>query len=151
MALSSVGPEIAVSIDGLDELEKNLLALPEDLAKKALGAAARKAMRGMQQRIQQSAPVKTGRLKKGIQVRSKFIGDGVRGGTIIVSIGLQLKPKEQSVFYGKFVELGTVRIKTPHPFMKPEFDASAASTIQTFANELGDAIERVARKAKPKL
>lgn len=149
--MAGTAAPISVQIEGLQELERNLLALPEDLAKKALGAAARTSMRFLQRRIQGSAPVKTGQLKRGIQVRSKFISDGVKGGTIVVSIGLQLKPKEKSAFYGKFVELGTVHIKTPHPFMKPEFDAWAGAVLKMFGKELGAAIEKTARKAKSKL
>lgn len=149
--MAGTAPAVSVQIEGLEELEDNLLVLPEDLAKRALGNAGRTAMKFLQRRIAGSAPVKTGRLERGIQVRSKFISEGALGGTIIVSIGLQLKPKEKSAFYGKFVELGTVRIKTPHPFMKPEFDAWGQEIIKLFAQELGTAIETTARRAKIKL
>lgn len=148
--MAGTAAPVNIQIEGLQELERNLLALPEDLAKRALGVAARSSMRFLQRRIQSAAPVKTGQLKRGIQIRSRFISDGVKGGTIIVSIGLQLKPKEQSAFYGKFVELGTVRIKTPHPFMKPEFDAWAGAVIRMFSKDLGIAIEKTARRARAK-
>jgi HK97 gp10 family phage protein len=143
----SVGEFLTVNVDGLAELEANLRALPEDLAKKALGMAARKAMRLLQRRIANSAPMRTGQLKRGVRIRSAFTGDGVRGGTINVSIGVVLKPKEESAFYGKFLELGTVKMNK-HPFMKPEFDAGAPEVIRQFAVELDAAIERVARKAR---
>lgn len=149
--MAGTAAAVTVQIDGLKELEQNLLALPEDLAKRALGRAARTSMQFLRRRIQGSAPVKTGRLERGIQVRSKFISEGVKGGTIVVSVGLQLRPKEQSAFYGKFVELGTVRITTPHPFMKPEFDAWGEAIIKMFGQDLGAAIEVTARRAKVKL
>jgi HK97 gp10 family phage protein len=140
----------------LAELEENLLKLPEELAQKALGRIARKAMRGMQQKIQDAEPVKTGQLRRGIKMRSKFIGAGVEGGQIVVSIGLQRKPKDGTAFYGRFLEFGTSRksggprIAARH-YMENAFNASAQEVLKDFAKELGDAIEQVARKAKVKL
>lgn len=149
--MAGVGEFIAVKVEGLEELEKNLLALPEDLAKRALGIAARRAMEFLRRRIAASAPVLTGKLQRGIKMRSKFIGDGVRGGTIVVSIGLQLSPKEESAFYGRFIELGTIKLKNPTPFFKPTFDAGAPEVLDHFGKELEKAIEQVARRAKIKL
>jgi len=148
--MSGVGSFIDVKIDGLQELETNLLKLPEDLAKLGLGRAARKAMALLQLAIAFQAPVLTGKLRRGIKMRSKFIGDGVQGGTIVVSIGLQLSPKEDSAFYGRFLEFGTVKMPAK-PFMKPEFDAHAQEVLANFGKELGEEIEKVARRAKVKL
>lgn len=148
--MAGVGPFIDVKVEGLVELEQNLLKLPEDLAKRALGIAARRAMEFLRKRIAASAPVLTGRLQKGIKMRSKFVGDGVHGGTIIVSIGLQLSPKEASAFYGRFLEFGTIKMKA-EPFMKPTFDAGAPEVLEHFGKELEKAIEAVARRAKAKL
>ena len=148
--MAGVGSFIDVNIDGLKELEENLLKLPEDLAKLGLGRAARKAMTLLELAIAFHAPKLTGKLKRGIKMRSKFIGDGVQGGTIVVSIGLQLSPKEDSVFYGRFLEFGTVKMPA-QPFMKPEFDAHAQEVLANFGKELGEEIEKVARRAKVKL
>lgn len=148
--MAGVGEFINVDIQGLQELEQNLLKLPEDLAKRGLGRAARDAMFLLKLAIQFAAPERTGRLKRGIQMRSKFIGDGVAGGTIIVTIGLQLSPKEESAFYGRFLEFGTVKMPA-RGFMKPEFDAHAQEVLANFGKELGEEIEKVARRAKVKL
>lgn len=148
--MAGVGEFITVDIQGLQELETNLLKLPEDLARRGLGRAARDAMKLLQLAIAFNAPKLTGKLQRGIQMRSKFIGDGVQGGTIVVSIGLRLSPKEESVFYGKFLEFGTVKMPAK-PFMKPEFDAHAQEVLANFGKELGEEIEKVARRAKVKL
>lgn len=148
--MAGVGQFIEVNIDGLKELETNLLKLPEDLAKRGLGRAARDAMKLLQLAIAFNAPKLTGTLQRGIQMRSKFIGDGVQGGTIVVSIGLKLSPKEESAFYGRFLEFGTVKMPA-RAFMKPEFDAHAQEVLANFGKELGEEIEKVARRAKVKL
>jgi len=156
--MAGVGPFIEVKVEGLAELEQNLLKLPEDLAKRALGIAARRAMESLRRKIAAAAPILkdadsrrvAGQLQRGIKMRSKFIGDGVKGGTIVVTIGLQLSPKESTAFYGRFIELGTIKMQD-HKFMKPAFDAGATEVLNQFGKELEKAIEQVARRAARKL
>lgn len=154
----SVGDFIEVEVEGLKELEDNLSQLPEDLAKKVLRAAARKAMQSMRDRVaantpRGSAPLKKGRtvrLAEGILMSATLRSDGVKGASILVRVGLRVRPKEQSVFYGRFLEFGTAKMAA-RPFMRPAFDTEKENVLRAFAIELEKGIETVARKAKVKL
>lgn len=142
-----VGNEIKVEVTGLEELERNLRALPERLAQRTLASAGRKGIRPIQDAAQTAAPHRTGKLELGIVSRLKVKSDGVSGATVVVKLGLKTGSRDKksaSVFYGRFIEKGTKFIK-PHPFMEPSFKNWAVASIKEFAVELERGIERAAK------
>lgn len=156
----SVGEFINVEVEGLKELEENLNKLSEDLAAKVLRAAARKAMRKMQDRVRANAPRgkrplqkgRTIRLAEGILMSASFKSEGVRGGSVLVRVGLRTKPKDKSVWYGRLVEFGVPARHIPaRPFMRSAFDTEKENVLKEFADELAAGIERVARRARSKV
>ena len=145
-----VGNEITVEITGLRDLERALGSLPEKLAQKTLVSAAKKGIAPIQDAAETGAPYRTGKLERGIVIKSKIKGEGVAGATVVVTLGLKTgsrDPKSPSVFYGRFLETGTKFIK-PQPFMKPAFNSWAVAAISLTAQEIKKGVEEAARSAR---
>lgn len=155
-----------VEVKGLAELERRLNELPEKLAKGALRTASRKAGKILQKHAQQnvrSSFVKhTGTLERGIIVATSVKPDGVKGASIIALIGLRIKPKDISAFYGKFLEFGWIagaKVRAAiarrrgkergghkvlaRPFLAPAFEAEKRNMLNQFEEELSKAIDKV--------
>lgn len=161
----AVGEFITVEVEGLAELEANLNLLAENVAKQVLKKAATAAMVPLQNRIIANAPVgtetlprafrrggtlRTIRLREGILMNVTIKSDGVRGATVRVRIGLRKDIKFEGrsiVFYGKFIEFGTVHMPAKR-FFRNAFDVEKEYVIQRLADELEQGIEAVAVKAR---
>lgn len=145
-----------VKVHGLEELERELNALPEKFAKTALRTASRKAGQLVQREAMARAPKsglpiprggkdsrwRTVPLSKGIRVTTRVKGEGVRGGTIETHIGIIGR-----VFYGRFLEFGT-KFMSKRPFLGPAFEALRGTILDTFKLELRKAIGRIKVKNK---
>lgn len=147
----SVGEFVSVNVRGLDQLEKNLLQLEEDIARRTLTRAAREAMDIYKEAAITNAPVRTGRLFQNILMGSSTRSDGVRGASVYVRVGLRTKPRERSVFYGKFIEFGWVSRGGRHiparPWARPAFDQTKTQVLHRFGVILGEEIENAAKRA----
>jgi HK97 gp10 family phage protein len=100
---------MGVKLDGmqnlLDEIARLNKSIEGDLKEKALSSGAE----FLQEKIKEQAPVRTGRLKRGItfsdiQDDSVFVG-----------------PSFKDAFYGYFLEFGTSK-SAAKPFLQPAFD-----------------------------
>ena len=174
------------TIDGMRELEEQLKALPQGVAKRASMNAMRRASAKMKSAIEERAPVgRTGNLRNSVKIKarsqsragfSEFSGvlqsggsyrdaqqalraarrsdDGTKGARITVEVGVYAP-------HAHLVEFGTVDrfhkgsgksvgAMPMNPFMRPAFDAAAASCALAIQTELKAEIERIAKRG-PKI
>lgn len=148
-----------IKVTGAKDIERALLMLSRNEARKIGRAALRKAAKPIVDAARANVPIKTGELRKGISVKV----DRVRGNDAIQQAVIKVRPgpyraskseRAENTYqvgsrrdvYGAFVEFGTS--DTPaHPFMRPAWDAEGgAAAIERVGKELGAGLERVAAK-----
>lgn len=139
---------ITIKMEGFKELEDALRKLPQEIAGKVMREALKRASRPMADEAKRRAPRSSdpgpqGHMADSIDVRTMRV---TPDGSYDVETHLWIGP-DRDHFYGLFSEFGTVR-QSARPFMRPAFDGLAEETIKQFGNELGDSIERAARRLK---
>ncbi|EKS4344848.1 HK97 gp10 family phage protein [Clostridium botulinum] len=119
----------SMELNGLDELIRKV----QDMGKAGVrveNAALKKAGELIVEEAKNNVPVKTEKLKKGLKV------SGVRkkGGNKFVLAGIQ-KGDNSKIFYGKFLEFGTSRMKA-QPFMGPAYESKKEEAKEIIKDEL---------------
>lgn len=117
-----------ITVQGLEEAKAKMKALGyavDGVVDEAIKTAAEP----MRQAVADKAPVKSGRLAAGIKLERHDKGEW------------RIGPDK---YYGYFQELGTVH-HSPHPFVRPGFEAERRSTRERFADFIRRVIEGVAR------
>ena len=153
-------------VEGLKELEKQLLELGAIGAKKALRASMMKSTKPILDRMKQTVPDKSGQLKK--TIKRKFTAGKYAAGQLDVG------PMGKKSFYARFVEYGTAPHKIgkganrvghrgkiqnkgggamhpgskAKPFIRPAWEAGQGALVDVFKAELNKSIAKVASKAK---
>jgi HK97 gp10 family phage protein len=153
-----------IRIEGLQQLERNLNALPEQMAKRVLAKAAKAAGALLKAaaiaKARENFTARTGRLFRGIRHRFHIKGQDLRGAVVYYTVGLTTRGKE-SPFYGRFLEQGWRAIGrgkkqrsllrrgkiagnriAARPFFKPAFEEAAPKALEKF---LAVAREEVAK------
>jgi HK97 gp10 family phage protein len=96
---------VTVKIEGLEELERNMNRLAEDLAKKHAVEAVRAGNQVLKQAITASARAhfqpRSGKLFENIRTSVRIKGRGVKGAVVKAFVFLK-----SDAFYGRFWELG---------------------------------------------
>ncbi|KKM50095.1 hypothetical protein LCGC14_1556340 [marine sediment metagenome] len=142
-------------VTGLRELDRALAKFPAKLARKVFRKAGSKAAEPIRKaaraRVRSQFQEQTGKLARGIKKQIKIKSLGARGTRLRVKVGLspvgsKVKTSE-SVFYGRFLEKGTINI-TADPFIEPAFDARAGEALRIFQSELRKGIDSAAREAR---
>lgn len=144
--------DVQIKITGLAELDRALERFPQELQRKALADAWRKAGRIMAADAKDRAPVRVA-TEGGF---GKASGKSIRApGFLKSSIRLVVKNVNgiptafigwgKAAFYGAFQEFGTSR-QAAKPFMRPAFDSSVQEVIREFAFQLRLGVERTAKK-----
>lgn len=149
----------SITVQGLDELDKKLEELGNDLAGKALFSAAMYALTPMVKDAKAFAAkakephemyypngtkveVQPGLLKTAIKKRrlpkSEHKGEFAQGAVVGIYIG---KGTKQKVYprYWHFIERGTVK-QPATPFIRPAFDRNISLTVTRFAEKLSERI-----------
>lgn len=157
MADDDVG---SISIQGLDELDKKLADLGNDLAGKALFSAAMYALTPMVKDAKRLAAkakephemyhpngskveVQPGLLKSAIRKRRlpkrEHKGEFAQGAVVGVYVG---KGTKQKIYprYWHFIERGTVN-QPATPFIRPAFDNNVNLAVTRFAEKLAERID----------
>lgn len=67
------------------------------------------------------------------------------GGIAAVSVGARRIPKIGEVFYGRFLEFGTVK-QAPRPWLRPAFDSTYQQVVRRMADRLQARVIAAARK-----
>jgi HK97 gp10 family phage protein len=175
------GP-MKVNVTGLKELEDVLKTLPRRVGRAALVRAGLDALEPMARQARANAPVDEGELRESIDVGATAVTDDVGkfayrlvkggGGTdaealaamrdarranrsnltgVTLYMGPAAAADKNEAIKAIAQEFGTER-HGPQPYMRPAFDALAASTIERAAEnlkfEVYAAAERQARKAR---
>lgn len=157
-----------INVGGLDQLMKNIKALPKEVVGKNGGPVRRalaKAANIIKDAAIARAPVRSGNLQEHIAIlrdrrpaaagASERYMVGIRGGSRTTYAnsaknrrkGLAGKTYEKQgpAFYGRFLELGTSKMR-PQPFLRPAFNENAQEAIVTFLVELDKDVQRIAAR-----
>ena len=113
---------VSVKMDGLDELRNRLKSFsnPDPIVNTAL----EKAGEHLRSAIEDSTPVRTGKLKAAI----------IKGG--VINKRIQIGPSQQGpAFRAHFLEFGTSKMSA-QPFMRPAFEVSKSKIEQIMAEEI---------------
>lgn len=155
-----------VSITGGAALAEALRKLPVELEVKVMRASLRGGAREIQREAQSRAPVRTGKLRASIKVRSRkntatgylnyyvTAGDRKKGGAYYASMveggtkAHDIRPRGAASLFiaGVFRRLVRHPGAKERPFMAPAFAARAAQAIDTIARLTAEGIAKIVRK-----
>lgn len=154
-----------LKVEGLDELEKKLAGLTNELAGKALFGALNVALTPMVKTAKERAAVaekehiltytngkkvkiRPGLLKSAIRKRrlpkSEHVGEFSQGAVMGIYVGKGTKQKEFPRYW-YFIEKGTVK-QPATPFLRPGFDNNTEKAIERFAAKLEQNIDKYTEK-----
>lgn len=154
---------VTVKVEGLDDLRRALMALPEKLRRKALMGPMRKAMKVVLQAARDAAPVlqapnprrTPGTVRKALAVRTSKESRRVGNVGLFVNVRPLNKARAQKAvkkglvarsvdpFYWKFLEFGTRKMGA-RPFLKPAGE-KLSEALAIFQREAVPAIEALNR------
>lgn len=156
--------DFQVKLTGVDELVKNMRALPVELRKKPARSALGKAAKLIRERAKANALAaddpETGRaIADNIvqRFRSKY---QKQTGDVMISIGVNTEKgripdgnpdtgRGGSTPHWHLIELGTEK-NPAQPFLRPAASEMAGAALNTFSVELGKALDRMTKKARTK-
>ena len=125
---------ISIKVHGLDVLEKRLKELDRRTTGNVLRVGLREGMNILKEEAKLRVPVRTGKLKKGIQVTVTL----KKKGDCYAKLGFK-----RAVAYGVPVELGTSH-SAAKPFLRPAMDIKHPQAVTAFANRLKTEIDKAA-------
>lgn len=146
--------EFSIRITGLKETQKALYAYSQQLGDKVVVASLMQGARHVQRGMKAAAPVRSGRLKRGIVARKSKIHNGRRRadmlGVYVTLRGGKGKKDPKDAFYGRWVEDGfTDRAGRWHPgskFMKTAFSQRTREAIQIVTGAVRAGAEIIKRR-----
>lgn len=129
-----------MDIIGLDHLGEDFLRLEKSMQNKISRQAVLAGARVARDKVRASAPVRTGKLKRGtvatVARRSETPGEVVAG----VKVSAPRRQKD-APFYWKFLELGT-RNMVAQPFIRPTWDSGLAEIEGAVISKLAEGIDK---------
>lgn len=120
-------------LTGDKNLKRKLKMLGSTVVENILEEASLAAAEPIQKQAEANAPRKTGRLAGDIQIE---VGEKSPG-----KVEVKIGPGKDG-FYGKFVELGTVK-SPPHPFLRPAARSRRKEAFQEFSKVVRKALSTV--------
>lgn len=145
-----------ISVTGLADLEKRLLAFPDRIAKNILSGAMRAGAVEIQREARQKAPVSSAPHHLGKKGQKSYTL--IEPGTLKKSIRVRLAPRKSrtvpieywvyvssKIYYWKFVEFGTPKMSA-QPFMRPAFESKKEAAVERVREYLAARIEKEAAK-----
>lgn len=143
---------ITAKLEGLKELEKILLKLPEKIQGKVLRTSTVAGGRVIQKEIKRRVPTKTGALKRAIRVVSLKNKAGNTKAEVAVGVQRIVKPKKSKnraskpekasdVFYWRFLEFGTKHIPAKN-FIRSSFEDRKRDAAEEIRKRLKLNIEK---------
>jgi len=148
-----MGDTIEIKVDGLKELEQDLLELPDRIADRVLQSALTSAALPIVTEARTKVPLAHAayRLYGGGKadpgwLRDRIVRKKVKGGGNSAEVIVTIKDRRQSYFW-KFIEFGTSKMAA-HPFMRPAFEAKVAEAVDRFADRLKTGIASAVTKLK---
>lgn len=140
---------MSVTVEGLKDLQQQLLDLGAEIGQKVLAAAARKAMVPVLNDAKALCPKDSGALADSITLTATKPkeGDAVAvAGLKIGSSDLTAKGELPPARRWHFVELGTSKMAA-HPFLRPALDRQASTVLDVLKVELQAGIQRAIKRA----
>lgn len=152
---------VTIHVDGLRELERKLLDLPDKVNRRVLAKAVSNGAALVRDEMRTLAPLYTGpvstghpppgTLKKAVFMshsRTSHLGYeafvvGVRHGKQRQHVGKG--DKNMDAYYFRFVEFGTVKMPA-RPFMRPAFDHKKAAALEAIKTGLAEGIAAAAKE-----
>jgi HK97 gp10 family phage protein len=135
--------KVTVKVAGLRELDEALGELPKSTAKNVLKRTLTKAGTPIEQAAEREAPVRTGRLKRGVMTGTKLTKrqrrQAERAGFVEVFVGVE------ALAQATMQEFGTHN-QPPQPYIRPAWDAHQTAALNIIASDLGNEIERAAQR-----
>ena len=137
---------MAMKLDGLDEIIRNMEAIKEDLKGDPLRASLRKGLTPIVDQAKSLAPVDTGRLQDAIKTRplpADDIPSGFSDGQELFVLSSRKKDPDapDNAWYWHFVEFGTEKMPA-RPFLAPAFDSKRQDALQAFVTEMQAQLEK---------
>jgi HK97 gp10 family phage protein len=135
-----------LKVEGLRELNKTLQSLPNKVHARVLKGAVRRALLPIQRAAKQSAPRKSGDLKKaiGTLVHKRYSDKHHAEASVSVRRGKKFPAGR----YGHMVEKGTSKMPAK-PFMRPAFDANKQAALDRFKKSVAELIEKELDRLTP--
>lgn len=138
-------PDISLDVLGLGELEADLQRLSKALANKAVRDAVMAGARLARDKTRQSAPIRSGKLKKNIVVTRQrgTSGAAVAGVSVKRPAGKkrQSSKPESAPYYWIFLEFGTSQMNAK-PFLRPAWDNNLPQIEDAVRSKLAQAIDQ---------
>jgi HK97 gp10 family phage protein len=125
---------IRVSVEGLEEVQRALLALPAHVRQELAAKAIRPAGEMVRDAVKAAAPVLTGRLRNSIELRETQIA-GEPSGVVLPN-----RKRRGGGHHAHLVEHGTVHSRA-RPFFHPATDAAEPPALDTMERIISDGIE----------
>jgi len=137
---------IVIQITGLKELEKKMVALGPKIGRKALKGALVAGAREIKKEAQALAPIKTGRLRKAMYIKTMSKPNPFKENVIFgVRHGRKMMQKNLDAYYWTFLEFGTKYIKKMS-FVQTAFQRAKERALQKFKEVLTAKITQFARE-----
>lgn len=132
---------IRMEVKGLQDLERQLLALGEKVAGKVLASAGKEAMEIVSEDMQQHAGYdessKGAHMRDNIKTTSRNRMKDSRWNTVVT---IRVGPSREHTMKALAQEFGTVK-QVPIPFMRPALDFNRAKILRVLAVRIRDGIE----------
>ncbi|MGC1101773.1 HK97-gp10 family putative phage morphogenesis protein [Pantoea agglomerans] len=129
---------LRMEVTGLDELERQLIALGEKAGTKVLREAGRAALQVVEQDMKEHAGYdeseKGPHMRDSIKIRSTT---RTKGNAVVV---LRVGPSKQHYIKALAQEFGTVK-QIPDPFIRPALDYNKSRVLRILAVEIRDRIQ----------
>jgi len=127
---------VSMSITGLEDLERKLLAIGQALAKEVVQETMKKAAEPIMNVAKVNVPKRTGNLADSIKISLLSNGSRVATGRKSMYIG--------KTFYGGMIEFGTSKMQAK-PFLRPAFDSTKNRALEIIIEQFKKRIEEASK------
>jgi HK97 gp10 family phage protein len=138
-----------ITVTGLREVQRQLYSYSQQLGDRVVLGALRQGANVVKKAAQDNAPIKTGKLKRGIRVTRSKIHRG-KSSKDMIGVYLSIRKGKGGPFYGRFQEDGWKagkRIVPGKKFVDRAFNTKKEEAVSVIVRAATSAAEVLARKA----
>ncbi len=138
---------VTVQITGLKELEKKMIELGPKIGRRALKGALVAGAREVKKEAQMLAPVKTGRLRRAMYIKTMSKPNPFKENVIFgVRHGRKMSKRDLDAYYWTFLEFGTKFIKKIS-FIQLAFQRAQGKALGKFKEALANKISQLVKES----